>query len=213
MGKAGNVVVSRRHHQGSNWWLGRFGTLKYAWEGYLLSLVSAGVELGEQSLQDCFQNALSITMEAQEIVIRGVQVCSAWGVDLCSAMLLCDAGNHCFLEGWPEGAVPSGDWNFGVSHVLERLEVKDGVVLQMVLLPIFCCHWGREGDKINQKPGAFWGSCYSLSKTCQQPPLHWHKPRSWLCLHPPALPCVLLTCMNAKSWNLGSWFQSSWSWE
>lgn len=55
-------------------------------------------------------------------------------------MLLCDAGNRYVLEGWPEGGVPSGDRNFGVSHVLERLEVKDGVVLLVVLLPIFCCH-------------------------------------------------------------------------
>ena len=46
-------------------------------------------------------------------------------------MLLCDAGNRYFLEGWPEGAVPSGKRNFGISHVLERLEVKVHLQLEV----------------------------------------------------------------------------------
>lgn len=110
-----------------------------ALKGYLLSSVNAWLELGHQSLQGA-RMFFSANMKAKGIVFRGTcSLCIRSGTP-CHVMLLCGTGNHCFLEDLPEDSSSSGGRNSGISPVLERLEVNDGAVLQVVPLLAFFCY-------------------------------------------------------------------------
>lgn len=111
-------------------------------------------------------------MNAKGIVFKGTHPLCVRSGPPCPVMLLCGAGNPCFLEGWPVHTSSSGERNSGISPVLERLEENDGAVLQggatsLILLLLTT----KRVWQINQKSSVFWASCYSLSTTCQQPPL------------------------------------------
>lgn len=142
---------------------------------------------------------------SQRIVFKSLQVfLSVWGMALCSALWCC-----CVMPAALRMALSTEEGGSGVSCVLNGLGVRDRVV------PLFsstCRQGSRKGDRYTRgsvHPEAFVTHCQKLQQTL----LRCHKPRSWPCLHRPALPWILLTCMNTESWNSGSSFQSSWSWE
>lgn len=83
-------------------------------------------------------------MKAQGVVFRGVQVfLPVSGVELFSAPCCCCVmqAAAASLRAGLRMLLSSGERNSIISHVLERLEVRDGVVLQVVPLVSFFCWW------------------------------------------------------------------------
>lgn len=87
-------------------WLGEvWDTLWHALEGCLLFSVNAGLELGDLSLQDCFQNGKMLFQSIRRL--KGLclgrlqvfhPVCKEW-----TSLLLCDAAVPCMQLLLPRG--------------------------------------------------------------------------------------------------------------
>lgn len=121
--------------------------------------MNAVLELGDLSLQDCFQNA--------KVPFQSTWRLKGLWLGACGSFLPCKEWASPPLHGaavWcrqlllPLGLAwgccsPLDTDTSGMSHVLEELEVSDGVALQVVpLLSFFCWWWSREGDGYTRSP-------------------------------------------------------------